>query len=358
MLGATGRTVVRGVKAGGKGLWRNKKKILGTAAAVYGGAAGLAFGAAKGIIKGDPSAVLSGAITGAGTGAFAGKQIVNLGAGIGTGIGSIGRGVGSTAGNVRNAFREELHGIDEAAKMREEKEEKAKLKAFMKDDEQKREAKKVQRALEKKGKKVELDDIMRSRFDYVKTGISNEDIKRAQIAEAERGIGGDTHKNYVDLAKEADKLGINKATFSDTKKYNEFADTMKANFGGSERTAMEAMRIMGQIKGAEKENMAQAGRRARSQRESDSTLREQPNPRQNQSEESGTQNPRLNEPVSLESQNPRQNGPSQSRTQNPGQGQPSQSRQQNPGQGQPSQSRQQRPRQNRPVQPNPQDPNV
>ena len=132
----------------------------------------------------------------------------------------------------------------------------------MKDEDQLKQAKKLQVKLAKEGQDVSMKDIMRSRYDYIANGITNEEeIKNAQLAEAkEGGINGSFHDDYVDTAITANKLGISTDTFIDPKKYNQLHNVMSNEFN-SEEKGERAMQIMARIKGQESQHNMQSENR-------------------------------------------------------------------------------------------------
>ena len=270
-LQAGRRLVVKGVKTGAKKVWKNKgniaRGVLGGAGTALGATMGITAGIANGIIRGDPSAVLSGAIAGASAGAYAGRA---LGTGAVNATGSVAsmiKGVGDKADNVRNSFEKEKYGVEEADNRRKQRDYEKNFKTFLKDEKQIEEAKKVQLELEKRGRKEDLKNVMKSRYDYVRAGINNDDIKRAQLAESRNGINGNTHNDYIKVAKQAEKFGINASTFTDDKKYNQLVDSMAATYG-SEGKARYAVERLAELKGTEDQNRFQLQRRDESQRNS------------------------------------------------------------------------------------------
>ncbi len=250
------RMTIRGVNTARKGVWKNKGKIakgIAKGVLVPGMAlAGAGIGLAAGVASGDPSKAFQYAATGLGSGALIGSNAVNAAANLGNGAVDLAKGAANSGGKIRDAWNEERYGIAEADDMRNDREREKRKKQFLKDDAQRREAKKVQAKLAKAGKQETIEDIMESRFDYVSAGIKEDDIKRAQVAESlSGGMNGSTHGNYVSLAQETDRLGITASTFSDVKKYNEFNDTLSSALG-SEEKGRRAMGMMAEIKGQTK----------------------------------------------------------------------------------------------------------
>ena len=87
------------------------------------------------------------------------------------------------------------------------------------------------------------------------------------MAEARNGINGNTHGDYIKVAKQAEKFGINASTFTDDKKYNELVNSMAATYGGEEQ-ARYAIGRLAELKGTEEQNRAQLQKRDANQRAS------------------------------------------------------------------------------------------
>ena len=261
---AVGKMAFKGAKTLGKGVWKNKGRIAKTLASgamsIGGAALGVGIGAAAGLASGDPSKVFSYAGTGLVSGGMIGKNAVDFVAGAGGGAMNLASRAAEKGRNIRYDWNEALDGVAVAEKKEQAREDRQNKKKFMKDENEIKKAKKLQAQLEEQGQKVKLDDIMKSRYDYVAAGVKDSEIEKAQLAEAKNGINGDTHGNYVSLAREADKLGISKATFSDDKKYNEFLNTLSTDLG-SEAQGREAMGMIANIKGASNVHEAQLRKR-------------------------------------------------------------------------------------------------
>lgn len=244
-----GKTAIRGAKSIGKSVYKNAGKIAGgiakTGLKVGTTAVGAGIGLAAGIATGDMSNAISFAAAGGMAGSAIGNNTANA-------VGSLARSgydtIKNTKDDVVNAYREEKYGLEEADRIRQEKIDKKSKERFMRDEEQLLQAKKTQIKLAKEGHNdVKIEDIMKSRYDYISAGIKdNNEIQNAQIAEYKQG--GNSHDNYVNIAKAANDLGITTSTFSDTKKYNEFHDTISASLG-SEQNGARAMQMIAQIKG-------------------------------------------------------------------------------------------------------------
>lgn len=242
--GALGRTAIRGVKSVGRKTFtaKNAKRVaegLATAAiktvpTAFGAGIGLAAGIATGDMSKMASTMAAGAIAGNKIGGNIAKSAIP----------AIENGYSQT----RDVFNEERLGVEEADKMRQEKINKKAMKEFMRNEDERAEAKKTQVKLAKQGNKnVKIEDIMKSRYDYISAGVKdNDEIRNAQLAEYKQG--GNSHDNYVNIAKAANGLGIQSSTFSDKKKYNEFHDTISSSLGGEENGA-KAMAMIAEIKG-------------------------------------------------------------------------------------------------------------
>ena len=117
----------------------------------------------------------------------------------------------------------------------------------------------MQAELAQNGQKADVKDIMRSRYDYVSAGIDDKQIENAQKAEARDGINGSTHKDYVDVAVQAKKYGIDRTTFNDEKKYEGVRKTLITKLG-SEEQGNAAMGIMAEIYGEKAGHQTQMNR--------------------------------------------------------------------------------------------------
>lgn len=242
--GALGRTAIRGVKSVGRKTFtaKNAKRVaegLATAAiktvpTAFGAGIGLAAGIATGDMSKMASTMAAGAIAGNKIGGNIAKSAIP----------AIENGYSQT----RDVFNEERLGVEEADRRKQEKINKKAMKEFMRNEDERAEAKKTQVKLAKQGNKnVKIEDIMKSRYDYISAGVKdNDEIRNAQLAEYKQG--GNSHDNYVNIAKAANGLGIQSSTFSDKKKYNEFHDTISSSLGGEENGA-KAMAMIAEIKG-------------------------------------------------------------------------------------------------------------
>ena len=242
--GALGRTAIRGVKSVGRKTFtaKNAKRVaegLATAAiktvpTAFGAGIGLAAGIATGDMSKMASTMAAGAIAGNKIGGNIAKSAIP----------AIENGYSQT----RDVFNEERLGVEEADRRKQEKTNKMAMKEFMRNEDERAEAKKTQVKLAKQGNKnVKIEDIMKSRYDYISAGVKdNDEIRNAQLAEYKQG--GNSHDNYVNIAKAANGLGIQSSTFSDKKKYNEFHDTISSSLGG-EANGAKAMAMIAEIKG-------------------------------------------------------------------------------------------------------------
>lgn len=241
---------IAGAKAIGGALWDRKGAIAKAAGRTarrgisLGG--GALLGASFALANGDYSKIggymLGGAVA---TDAIT-KNAVD-------GVTRLGRGTLSAGKDISEEMKyrydEESKGILEAEEEKQKRINKRAEKEFMKDAEQLKIAKKIQAKLKKSGHNAEINDVMKSRYDYLAANVKDENkIQRAIIAEAESGkVNGSSHNNYVGLAKATEELGINSNTFVDNKKYNELHDVLSARWG--EKNGAEGMRGIAQIIG-------------------------------------------------------------------------------------------------------------
>ena len=244
-LGATGKVAIKGAKTLAKTAWKNKRAIARTVAGAGMAAMGAGIGLAAGLATGDPSNVWQFAGAGLISGNAIGRNAANMTADAISGVSS---GVTSSAGSLRNNFEEEYYGLGEAETRRQQRAEQENFRKFMKDDDQLKQAKKMQAQLAQDGQKVDVKDIMRSRYDYVSAGIDDKQIENAQKAEARSGVNGSTHEQYVRIAAQAKKYGIDRTTFNDEKKYDGVRKTLATKMG-SEEQGNAAMGIMAEIYG-------------------------------------------------------------------------------------------------------------
>ena len=240
-LGASGKVAIKGAKTLAKKAWKNKRAIARTVAGAGMAAMGAGIGLAAGLATGDPSNVWQFAGAGLISGNAIGRNAANMTAD------AIG-GVKSGTGSLRNSLEEEYYGLGEAETRRQQRAEQENFRRFMKDDDQLKQAKKMQAQLAQDGQKVDVKDIMRSRYDYVSAGIDDKQIENAQKAEARSGVNGATHEQYVRIAAQAKKYGIDRTTFNDEKKYDGVRKTLATKMG-SEEQGNAAMGIMAEIYG-------------------------------------------------------------------------------------------------------------
>ena len=250
--GGIKRVAIKGAKTLGKGAWKNKKSIIkGVAKGLVvpaAAAVGTGIGLAAGLASGDPSKIAQYAAMGLVSGKAIGSNAVDLVGNVVEGMVQIGQGAVSRGESIRNTFEEGKYGLAEAESMRQQRDYEANKKKFMKDEDQISQAEKMQAKLAQKGYDANIKDIMKSRYDYVSAGVENKQIENAQMLEANSGINGSTHEDYVRVAVQAKKYGVDRNTFNDEKKYNGIRDNLITKMG-SEKDANDAMGIMAQIYG-------------------------------------------------------------------------------------------------------------
>ena len=246
------RVAIKGAKGLGSGIWRNKRSIVKAVAGAGMATIGTGIGLAAGLASGDPSKAFQYAGMGLISGKAIGENAVDL-------VGQLGSGAVSTAESVRNTFEEGYYGLGEAENKRQQRAEQDNFRRFMKDEEQKRQAEKMQAELAQSGYNANVKDIMRSRYDYVSAGVEDKQIENAQKAEARNGINGATHEDYVRAAAQAKKYGIDRNTFNDEKKYDGIRKNLATKMG-SEEKGNQAMGIMAEIYGEKSGHETQMNR--------------------------------------------------------------------------------------------------
>lgn len=263
------KTAIRGAKSLGNTVWKNKgeiaKTMVRTAARGTTAALGAGIGLAAGLATGDYSKAFQYASAGLWAGDKIGKNAANT-------VMGLGERAYEAGGNVVDTYREERDGIVKAQENKQKRINDKAMKAFMHNKQQLEAAKKTQVKLAKEGYNVDIDDIMKSRYDYIAAGINdNDQIQRAQIGETKSGgINGTTHGNYIGVAQYANDVGIKASTFADNKKYNEFHDVISSKLGG-EANGAKAMKIMAEIHGEESANDHQSIKRQNAMKQATQT---------------------------------------------------------------------------------------
>lgn len=217
--GAMVRVGARGAKAVGKQVWKNKGKIIGGAAGLavktgmrgFGAAMGGAVGLAAGITTGDFSKAAQFMGAGALTGSSIGGNAYNALSG------AAGR-IPEVAGNARNAYNEEMYGLQEAAERKRQRQNAKARKEFMRNDAETRKYKELAAKMDYNGN---IKNLMSAAADYKEAGITDDTlIQNALKAEYSRNksFDGKDHSQFVDMASFAHQNGYTKDYIDDDKK--------------------------------------------------------------------------------------------------------------------------------------------
>ena len=128
-------------------------------------------------------------------------------------------GVANTVRNSRNAFEEEYYGMEEATRRQRERQNKKATAEFMHDE---KEIKKYRKLKSDMGYKGNVQDLMSAAADYKVAGVTDDKmVQNALKAEARNNngeVGGNDHKQYVDMASFASQNGFGKDHIEDDKK--------------------------------------------------------------------------------------------------------------------------------------------
>ncbi len=228
----------RGAKAAGKKIWKNKRGILRRAAGIAGGVTlggmGAMIGAASAIAQGDAGKVLTNASAGAAAGYIGGSSFgrgtVDLAA-------NAGNATAQSARAIANTYNEEKYGLDEARKMRLEKENEKAKKAFMKNDAEKRKYKDMTAKINAKNNtNFSIDDVMSAAYDYKNAGVNEDKISTALNMEIAHSNGdktiGDKNQNHDRMINVMQEVGhFSQDYILDDKKRESLEKSMKAQLG-------------------------------------------------------------------------------------------------------------------------------
>ncbi|MEI3356942.1 MAG: pilin [Clostridia bacterium] len=240
--GFNNNKVIKGVKAVGKGVWKNKQRI----ARGVGIGMGATIGLAAGLTTGDLSKAATYASAGAYAGNAFGKNATNFAVNKGTQLGEFAKGKYDKA---VNKSREDLYGRSAAKQMRIEDENRKARKRFLESKEQK--AKWEDKAADI-GYDGDMEQFMNSVADYHEAGITDEkQIMNALKVEKEKGgVGGFSHEQIVDMAAYANKGGYGKEYIEDEKKRNTM-EIQLATAGLSQSGQIKAMETFAALHGKE-----------------------------------------------------------------------------------------------------------
>ena len=235
--GYKGRVALRGAKAVGRQMWKHKggaaKVAMKTAGAILGGTVGLAAGLTTGDFSKTMSSMGAGALAGSAIGGNAQRAITNLGTGMA-------QGVTQGARDVRRTINEEKYGYDYAREVQRQQQNKKARKAFLKDDEQKRQYRDLAAKMDYKGN---VKNLMQAAADYKEAGITDDKLiqNSLQAEYARTGtIEGSSHDKYVQVASFAHENKFSKDNITDTKKREQLDSVIDTIVPGDEKAKREA----------------------------------------------------------------------------------------------------------------------
>ena len=248
-----GKLGVRGSKFVAKGLWKNKGKILRTAAKVAGAGVGATIGLAAGVSTGDFSKIV--AYSTAGT--MAGRAIGNSTANVAGGIWDTAKKVPDAAREIRYAYSEETIGRKATQELRKQEAIERARKQYLKNSEEKAKYKEIADTLG-----IETKDAMNRAFDYKLAGITDDEKieKGLEIEEKHKNDSWVTHDRMVAVMKEASRTSAE--TIRDDKKLKGLEKSVESKVGSHEQ-AERIVQLVAEAHG-EGENYKQVleGRRA------------------------------------------------------------------------------------------------
>ena len=244
--GGTGRLLIRGAISPLRGIWKGKRKIVRGAARAAGTIMGATIGFGAGLTTGDLSKTLTYMSAGAYAGNSIGKNATNVIADKAINAGNF---IKSTAGNVENAYAQEMFGRTAAKEMKVAGNNMKARKALMKDPKQR--AKWEDKAADM-GYDGDMEQFMNSVADYHEAGISDEKqiVNALKVEKEKGGIGGASHEQIVDMAAYANKGGYGKEYIEDEKKRNAMEDQLAAA-GLSQSGQIKAMETFAALQGKE-----------------------------------------------------------------------------------------------------------
>jgi len=239
------KVAISGAKTLGKGTYKAAKFGVKAAAAIAGGAIGLAAGAATG----DASKAFQ--YMGAGT--LAGKKI---GGAVNRLPENPYRSVLNTKDKindkfqgVKSAINEERYGVGYAKQQQALANNAVAKREFMRDkDEEKKYKEMAGRIYQKTGKDYSAKELMNASFDYQQAGITDEEqIEKGLALEAKHGgINGQNHEKMIDIMDFATKY--KRDSFTDSKKLAGLEGDVQSRVQG-EKNQLEVMNLLAEANG-------------------------------------------------------------------------------------------------------------
>lgn len=219
--------VGRGVKAGGKQIWKRGGKVSRAGMRVAGAVAGGTIGLAAGLTTGDFSKTMqymgAGALAGNAIGVNTQRAAVSLASGVASGVASTPEKLSEMGNGLARAWNEEMHGYYDYAgeeKARRQRQNEKARKTFLRDDKEKLKYRELASDLNMTNK-GDLEKLMNAAADYKEAGITDDKlIQNSLKAEYNRdgSINGKSHNQFVDVATFAHKNGFGKDYIDDDKK--------------------------------------------------------------------------------------------------------------------------------------------
>ena len=232
----------RTFKNAGRAIVRNRGAILRTAGSIAGAGVGAAIGLGAGLTTGDLSKSLSMAGIGATAGGTIGNRLGHATNAIPTAVATrIQSGVNKertlAPGSIGNAINEDMYGMRYAQEMRRRAQNQRAREELLKDKNKLREYTMFANDI---GYKGDVKNLMNAVADYQEAGVKDEDlIKNSIKAEHARAAArneitqfdGNTHEQFVDVAKFASDNKFGKDYITDDKKRQAFEDVIRTQSG-------------------------------------------------------------------------------------------------------------------------------
>ena len=230
--------VKRTFKNAGRAIVRNRGAILRTAGSIAGAGVGAAIGLGAGLTTGDLSKSLSMAGIGATAGGTIGNRLGHATNAIPTAVATrIQSGVNKertlAPGSIGNAINEEEYGMQYAQEMRRRAQNQRAREELLKDKNKQRE---YAQLANKMGYQGDVRNLMNAAADYQEAGIKDEDlIKNSIKAEYSRDnstqFKGNTHEQFIDVAKFASDNKFGADYIDDDKKRNSLENVIRTQSG-------------------------------------------------------------------------------------------------------------------------------